>query len=143
MKRSIALISCGKNKSSQKAQAKDLYIGDLFKKARKYSEKVHSEFYILSALHELVQPEKLLEPYNYTLNDLNKQEIVSWSHNVYKQIKDIIKEGEEVEIYIYAGDKYRKFLVPLLEADGLKVNIPLKGLGIGRQLSWFKNNIGE
>lgn len=141
--KSIALISCGKNKLSNKAAAKDLYIGDLFKKARKYSEKHHDQYYILSALHELLDPETSIDPYNYTLNDLSKEQIISWSKNVYKQIIDNIGESSEVEISIYAGDKYRKYLVPLLEQYGIKVNIPLKGFGIGQQLSWFKNNIGE
>jgi len=141
--KSIALISCGKNKLSENVAAKDLYIGDLFKKARKYSEKHHDQYYILSALHELLDPETSIDPYNYTLNDLSKEQIISWSKNVYQQIIDNIGESSEVEISIYAGDKYRKYLVPLLEQQGIKVNIPLKGLGIGQQLSWFKNNIGE
>ncbi|MEK4427690.1 DUF6884 domain-containing protein [Paenibacillus sp. FSL M7-0802] len=141
--KSIALISCGKNKLPENAAAKDLYIGDLFKKAKKYSEKHHDQYYILSALHELLGPETSIDPYNYTLNDLSKEQIISWSNNVYKQIIESIGENDKVEISIYAGDKYRKYLVPLLEQHGIKVNIPLKGLGIGQQLSWFKNNIGE
>jgi hypothetical protein len=91
----------------------------------------------------LLDPETKIDPYNYTLNDLSKEQIISWSNNVHKQIIEAIGDSKEVEISIYAGDKYRKFLVPLLEKDGFKVNIPLKGLGIGQQLAWFKNNIGE
>ncbi|WP_405169409.1 DUF6884 domain-containing protein [Paenibacillus sp. FSL H3-0286] len=139
----IALISCGKNKLSNSAAAKDLYIGDLFKKARKYSEKHYDQYFILSALHELLDPETKIDPYDYTLNDLSKEQIISWSNNVHKQIIEIIDDSKEVEISIYAGDKYRKFLVPLLEQHGIKVNIPLKGLEIGKQLAWFKKNIGE
>jgi cobalamin biosynthesis Co2+ chelatase CbiK len=141
--KTVALISCGKNKLPVNAAAKDLYVGDLFKKSRKYSEKHHDKYYILSALHELLDPEAMIDPYNYTLNELSKEQIVLWSKNVYKQLIEAIGENEKPDISIYAGDKYRKYLVPLLEQQGFKVNIPLKGLGIGKQLEWLKNNIGE
>lgn len=141
--KTISLVGCGKNKLSVKSAAKDLYVGELFKKSRKYSEMRHNEFYILSALHGLINPETQIEPYNYTLNDLTNLEIVEWSKKVYEQITTIIEGGEEVEIFVYAGDKYRKHLLPLLNAGGIKTSIPMKGLGIGQQLAWLKNNIGE
>ena len=143
MAKTIALISCGKNKLTKNSAAKDLYVGDLFKKARMYSEKHHDQYFILSALHELLDPETKIDPYNYTLNDLSKDQILAWSNNVFEQVVRIVGESKDIEISIYAGDKYRKYLVPLLEQYGLKINIPLKGLGIGQQLAWFKNNIGE
>lgn len=142
MKKTIALIACGKNKLPHAALAKELYIGELFKKARKYSENVHSSYYILSALHGLVDPNECLEPYNYTLNDLSKSEVVNWSNKVHHQLQQVISVDEVSDIYIYAGKNYRNHLVPLLLADGYKISLPLEGLGIGEQLSWFKSKLG-
>nr|WP_145401728.1 DUF6884 domain-containing protein [Paenibacillus xylanexedens] len=141
--KTIALIGCAKNKLNTKSKSKDIYTGDLFKKSKTHVEKHHDGFFILSALHGLLEPEKEIEPYDYTLNDLTKKQIEEWSESVHKQLLSAIKEGENVELFIYAGDKYRKFLLPLLEKSGFKVSVPLKGLGIGQQLAWFKDNIGE
>ena len=52
----------------------------------------------------------------------------------------IEKVGNESEIYIHAGDDYRKYLIPLLESKGYKVYVPLQGLGIGQQKAWYKTN---
>lgn len=132
----LALVSCGKTKLSTPSKAKDLYVGDLFKKTRAYVEEQHDEWCILSALHQLVLPEQLLEPYEYTLIGKKKDVIHQWSQAVYEELKR--KWSKDTEIYFYAGREYRKFLQPMLEAEGFKVFVPLQGLGIGEQLSWFK-----
>lgn len=138
--KSVGLISCGKNKLEYSAEAKDLYIGDLFKKARAYAEKVHDEWLILSALHQIVSPEQMLEPYNLTLNDASKEELISWSKDVFDTIKS--KYKNDTKIYIYAGSNYRKHLQPLLEQHGYDVTVPMQGLGIGQQKAWLKKQLG-
>lgn len=132
----LALVSCGKTKLQVPSKAEDLYVGDLFKKTRAYAEKNHDEWCILSALHHLVLPDQILEPYEYTLIGKKKDVIEAWSLKVHAEIKH--KYSTETEIYFYAGREYRKTLVPLLEADGYQIFTPLQGLGIGEQLSWFK-----
>jgi cytoplasmic iron level regulating protein YaaA (DUF328/UPF0246 family) len=138
--KTIGLVSCGKNKVNYETEAKNLYAGDLFKKSRKYSETNHDEWFILSALYGLLDPNKVIEPYDKTLLNATKAESIEWAESVFNSIKE--KYTNDAVIYIYAGAAYRKFLQPLLEGGGYKVEIPLQGLGIGQQLAWYKNKNG-
>lgn len=38
---------------------------------------------------------------------------------------------------ILAGDRYREFLTPMLQARGVQVDVPMQGLRIGEQLRWL------
>jgi hypothetical protein len=66
---------------------------------------------------------------------MSSADIKEWSQMVFDDLKTLNVQ----EIDFYAGDKYRKYLIPLLEAEGIKCDIPLKGLGIGQQLQFYKN----
>ena len=56
-------------------------------------------------------------------------------------IKYVNPSPEDVLLFL-AGMKYRKFLIPLLrDKDGLIVNVPMKDLTIGKQLSWLNHEL--
>ena len=93
----------------------------------------------MSAKYYLVDPEQKLSYYEMYLPKQNKEYKKEWGVIVSEQL--IIPNEEKVEIDIFAGMEYRKYLVPLLETRGFKVNVPLQGLGIGSQLKWFKDRI--
>jgi hypothetical protein len=137
--KTLGLVACGKNKSDIMCKGKDLYLGDLFKKSRKYVEREHDEWRRLSALHHIIHPENEVEPYDYTLNSASKEVKKVWSEEVFKQISS--EFNTDIVIYLYAGSNYREFLQPLLEYCGFKVLVPMKGLGIGQQLGWLKNQL--
>ncbi len=40
------------------------------------------------------------------------------------------------EFVFLAGERYRKYLLPLLK----NVSVPLQGMGIGKQLAFYKEN---
>ncbi|MDH6674286.1 cytoplasmic iron level regulating protein YaaA (DUF328/UPF0246 family) [Paenibacillus sp. LBL] len=131
------MISCAKTKQSSPCKAKDLYISDLFTKAKKYAESNYDSYFILSAKHGLLDPEEIIEPYDLTLNNQKKDFIEEWSINVSKQLQDTLEEG--VSLYFHAGFKYRQFLIPQLESH-FNCFTPLLGMGIGEQLAWYKLN---
>ena len=68
--RTIYLVSCVSRKRATPHRAKDLYISDWFLKARAYVEDTHSPWFILSAEYGLVPPDKVLAPYERTLNKM-------------------------------------------------------------------------
>jgi hypothetical protein len=41
---------------------------------------------------------------------------------------------------VLAGQDYRHSLVPLVKDHGYMVEMPLTGLGIGKQMAWLKGN---
>lgn len=135
----IALVSCVSKKDSQPCSAQDLYQSTWFLKARAYVEQQYSSWYILSAQYGLLQPEELISPYDKTLNKTPAHERRQWSVRILDQVQQTVVGPSEINIF--AGIRYREYLVPLLDKAGYTVVIPLKGLGIGQQLSWFKSRL--
>lgn len=134
----IALVSCVSKKQQGIHKAKDLYTSDWFKKARTYVETNYDKWYILSAQYYLVDPEQELEYYEMYLPKQSKDYKKEWGLKVSQQL---LIQDKTAEIDIFAGMEYRKHLVPLLEGRGIKVNVPMQGLGIGSQLKWLKDRI--
>ncbi len=132
----IALISCSKGKKNYSCKSMYMYDSVLFKKAKKYVESQnYCEWFILSAKHGLLNPENIIEPYDLTLNNMGRDNLIKWSNSVFIQLCQM----NISVIDFYAGDNYRKYLIPLLEFENIECNIPLKGLGIGQQLQFYKN----
>lgn len=131
----IALVSCVSAKRTESSPAKDLYQSSWFIKARKYVETHNLQWYILSAKYGFVSPNEIIEPYEKTLNSLPAEERRQWSLKVFANVKSALPNGGLVRFF--AGEKYRDYLIPLLEKAGYTVEVPLQGLGIGQQLSWF------
>jgi len=135
----IGLISCTKSKKDHPSKPKELYMpSHLFKKARRYCENYHDDWYILSAKHHLLNPEgPEIEPYNKTLKNATKGERREWSKKVFKQLK---QEGLlSNKLVIHAGKKYYDCLVPLLEENDVEYEIPTEGLALGETMSWYND----
>jgi len=137
----IGLIGCVKKKRSFRSPAKDLYTSDLFIKARRYAEANYDKWFILSAKHHLVEPETITDPYDETLNDKTAQERREWSRTVFEQIRRELPDPSSALLCFHAGKRYREFLIPLLVKAGYSFKVPLEGLGIGKQLAWYKRHL--
>lgn len=146
--RVVALVGCGRAKLPHAAPAKYLYTGPLFQAARAWVEVTYSEWWILSARHGLVHPERVLEPYDATLNTLPEAERRQWAWDTFGQIVMERTAGHFPDsagdlllapiIVVLAGNHYRRYLIPDLRAAGYQVHVPLAGLGIGQQIAWLK-----
>lgn len=137
--RKIVLISCVSTKLDQEAKAKDLYISPLFKMNYAYAKTLNPDaIYILSAKYGLVDPEQVIPPYEQTLNTMKVGEVKDWSLDVIEQMDGKVNFQKD-EIILLAGEKYRRFLLPLCK----NASVPLQGLGIGKQLGWLKTKLTE
>jgi hypothetical protein len=133
----ICLVSCVSEKLDHASPACDLYTSDLFRKAQRYAIERADQWFILSAEHGLVTPEAVTAPYDKTLNAMPVDERRQWAAKVLKALTEVICAGDEVAFL--AGDRYREFLVPELEATGVRVRVPMEGLRIGEQLRWLNS----
>jgi len=130
------LVSCAATKRVSPSAARDLYVSALFAKARRYAERTGDSWYILSALHGLLDPSAVIEPYNCCLNDFRISQRREWAARVNQRLLGLLDPGQEV--IILAGKPYREFLVPFLERQGFGVTVPLFGMRIGEQLQWLQ-----
>jgi len=130
----VVLIACASKKLDYKTKAKDLYISQLFKSGLEYAKKLDPDkIFILSAKYGLLKLDQEIEPYNITLNNMDDNEIKVWADRVLINLQKVA-DLENDEIIFLAGEKYRKYLIPKIK----NYQIPLKGLGIGKQLAFLK-----
>lgn len=137
----VGLISCVSRKRAHATEARDLYTSPLFTKAREYVEKRCDTWYILSAKYGLVAPSQVVDPYEETLNRKPCAERKRWAKRVWEDLLPHLHSGDHV--LILAGERYREYLVPRIIQHRCGVEVPMKGLGIGRQLQWLSKHISQ
>ena len=142
----IGLVQCGAQKKATAAPAKDLYISSLFKKSKSFVESKCDKWFILSAKYGLLLPEQVVEPYNETLKSYSVKERAIWAESIFEDISKHINSGDK--IIFLAGNCYGQFLIPKLQAMGIQIEVPMKGLRIGEQLHYLdvqnqRNNYGK
>lgn len=134
------LVSCVSRKAETSCAACNFYRSPWFKKARAFVESTGADWLILSAHYGLLYPWELAEPYDETLARRTAAERRAWGRFVAEAITERLPVGRLV---VLAGVLYRKPLVPLLEAAGYSVSVPMAGLGIGQQMAWLKARTAE
>lgn len=139
----VAFVACCKTKLDHPAPAKNLYQSPLFTLTRKYVEREIRKscfhgWFILSALHGVVEPDQVLEPYDVSLAAMSKKDREEWSVTVLKQIHRIWKRPEWNRFTVFAGMFYCK---PFYSFNQCKY--PLSNYGIGERLAFFKQSLGK
>lgn len=133
----IVLISCVSKKQDYNTKAREMYISPLFKKAFAYACSLNPDkVFILSAKYGLIDMDQEIEPYELTLNKMNKDEIKKWAEEVLVKLKQETNLQNDEFIFL-AGEKYRKYIIPYL----IHYSVPMKGLGIGKQLKFLKDRL--
>ena len=132
----LVLLGCVKSKLDVPAPAEELYVSPLFRKRRAYAESTGQPWFVLSALHGLLAPSDVVEPYDMALAAEGVQFRRTWGQRVAAQLRDAYDlDGKVVEIH--AGSAYVDALEPLLRAAGASVRVPLRGLNQGQHLAWY------
>lgn len=131
----VYLVSCVSQKRGEACAACDLYVSDLFRKARRFAEASGCPWFILSAKHGLVAPGQVIAPYDQTLNKMRAADRREWSERVAEQLAEAVPDLSRV--VFLAGKRYREILARHLTSRGVEVSIPMEGLRIGEQLSWL------
>lgn len=156
----MALVGCGKAKLDRPAPARDLYTGGLFRAARAHVEARYEHWGILSAKHHLVDPDRVLMPYDLAMTDLSAEQRWVWGEVIGSAARcgcgpfsDAVRwhfgcrpmhAGETrlaadvhpIQLDVYAGRPYIQAL-PQVWRDRFIINEPLAGLQIGERLRWF------
>ena len=136
----LCLVSCVSRKQPHRAPARDLYISDWFAKVRELVEAQGWPWFILSAKHGLVHPDDEVAPYEKTLNTMRVAERRAWASDVMQALECHL--GGVQTVVVFAGQRYREFLVPEMRKRGVQVEVPMERLKIGEQLArlnhWIK-----
>jgi len=102
-------------------------------------ERTCDGWFVLSARHGLVDPDRELAPYERTLKDASHAERREWSQRVVGELRRAVGDLRGVEFEIHAGREYADFgLESGLRAAGATVIRPARGLGLGEQLALYR-----
>jgi hypothetical protein len=132
---SVALVSCGEHKRSTAAAARDLYTSPRFKLSLSWAETCTDRWFVLSAKHGLVHPDRHLSPYDLSLDSLTASQIVKWYDRVASSLLDTL-EGDDVVILL-TDPIYGAGLKERISSDERIVLDPLKGMPLSRRLQWL------
>ena len=135
----LCLVSCVSRKQPHRAPARDLYISDWFAKVRELVEAQGWPWFILSAEHGLVRPDDEIAPYEKTLNTMRVVQRRVWASDVMQALACHL--GGVQTVVVFAGQRYREFLVPEMRKRGVQVEVPMERLKIGEQLAWLNDRI--
>ena len=157
----LMLIGCTKGKQDRpynnltggRVVPEQLYQSPLFSKRLDYAEVKGLRWAVLSAKYGVWFPRIGLKPYDQTFADMTPADVAAWHVGVaqrlieelwepfnLKESDDFLKPSE-LTIEILAGADYCHPLTEILTAVGIKVELPLKGLGIGEQLAWYGKQV--
>jgi len=130
----VTLITCTNAKRDEPAPARELYDpSGYFRDMRAYAEARGHPWYILSAKHGLVDPDKTLAPYD----------AVGLSETQAFEIAAALKEKGVQTVHVTGGAAYTDELTPALEARGIDVIEICRGMRIGERRSWLQNRTRE
>ena len=134
----LILVSCVKSKLAHAATARTLYTSAWFRGVRELVESSGARWFVLSSHYGLVGPDAVIAPYDYTLNSLGVAARKAWGKKV---LDELLPQMEGYgRIVMFAGDRYREFLVGPLEHRGIIVDVPMKSLRRGEQLAWLNQH---
>jgi len=135
----IVLLSCVSKKRQHRTKAGDLYISPLFRFALQYARNQNPDaIFILSAKYGLLDLDTEIEPYDITLNKMTSAQRKEWANEVVVQLKEKTDVNDDHFIFL-AGQNYRENLTSHIKHR----EIPMEGLGIGKQLQFLKRFLNE
>jgi hypothetical protein len=134
----VVLVGCVKRKLDHPAPAQDLYTSALFARERAYAERHGDRWFILSALHGLVEPTQLIEPYEQRLSSMNRSQRNEWGERVLRCLQLELGSLADKTFEIHAGATYADPISGRLRSQGAHVVEPLRGLAIGERLAWYR-----
>lgn len=132
----VVLVGCGAKKARSTSRAKDLYLGNLFRAARGHAEQLGATWRILSARFGILKPEQRIKPYEQRMFR-RELERTQWGISAATSLTYEMG-GNGFDVLVLAGEDYAEPICRVLEARGIRCDRPLRGLGIGERLAWFK-----
>jgi len=74
------------------------------------------------------------------MHEMKSQQRKEWAKKVFSQMKSRLSLRDFDRVFFHTGERYREHLISMLENSGIWYEIPLEGLGIGKQKAWYKEH---
>jgi hypothetical protein len=84
----------------------------------------------------------MVDPYDETLTTKGSRERRAWADRVLTQLRNALGDIGRYDFEIHAGAAYTDYgLRSGLVSAGAGVTLPTEGLGLGRQLAFYKHHL--
>jgi hypothetical protein len=131
------LVGCVATKLERPAPARDLYSSPLFRFRRAHAERSGLPWLILSAEHGLVEPDRVIEPYDTALASLPAARRAGWGEGIAAGLERRFGDLGGLTFEVHAGSDYVEAIRGPLRRRGAELSVPLRGMAIGEQLQWY------
>lgn len=132
----VAIIACSSTKHPKhNVEAQNLYAGWTFESFKKLAQK-EERWYIVSAKYGLLRPNDKISVYDFMINQMTKTERILWGKKVIISLASECDLANDTFI-LYCPESYHKHFASYLKNK----ETPVKGLGIGEQRQYLKNNL--
>lgn len=126
----VSIAQCTNLKNDEQMPAGELYTASAyFRDQKAYAEAVADRWFIQSAKYGLLDPERVIEPYD--LRPRHIEDVDAWAEEIARRLALEIPTDARVDVL--GGKKYADPLVPALERRGFEVHEPLRGLRLGKR----------
>lgn len=135
----VGLIGYGRAKTNGGVQARNAYLGNLFRAALRFSELTFNETYILSSQQGLLSPTAHVLPYERPLVTLGPSEKLEWGQLVVESIANLFPVARP-HFHILAGKLLARPIIERAARDGYcwEFSQPLAGLSLRQRLTWLQ-----
>lgn len=130
------LISCTKKKLDHPAPAKLIYTSTTFRESVRTAELLGIKFSILSAKFGILDPDRIIDPYDVSIKGMDAASKAKWALEVVNQLSHIINDGTNV--MFFAGEDYCKPLVHAAEHRSWSFSMPMRGLPLGYRVGFLR-----
>jgi PAS domain-containing protein len=142
----VALVACSNRKAACILPAGELYRGRTFEAAKAWAEEHADAWFILSALHMVVDPRRELEPYDAAWQHMDAETRRARVRGMATSVNNLVAHltgwkhgdvtfGAGLELVVLAGGHYAEAVRAVTDRPDFAgaVHFPLTGLGIGQQ----------
>lgn len=138
--KTVAIVGCGKAKRDFRSKARNLYTSNYATKKRDFAEVVADDWFVLSAKHGLVEPDRRIDPYDVTADDVDPAEFNQMVSDQAERHADVFADADRV--VVLAGSTYIDAVDGFLASLSCPVEYPFDDTaGIGDQMSVLKEMI--
>ena len=115
------------------APAREFYIGQLFKLSLRFAEQLEPDaIFILSAQHDLLGLDEVIDEEVLTINTMKAQALKRWAGKVRSRLAEVGNLSSDHFIFL-AGRQYWRYIVPYLGS----YSVPLDGLRTGERIEFL------
>lgn len=132
----VGLVSCSKLKRTSPCSARELYsASSTFRMSAQIIERTCDSWYVLSALHGVLEPQTVISPYDEPLGLPVRSAL--WATLVRGRLLEL-HDPKTTQYLVLAGRRYAAV------TDGFPhVEEPLRGLGTGLRRRWLARKLAQ